>query len=119
VVGEHAGVGALNRPHASRNCVAALWPLLHPPSPLHPSMAPLRPLAPPRLDPSMRPLLPAPLLNPAMVPHLPPAPLACEAPMRPLRPLAMVKVDRRSHRGDVGNRGEVGNRGGSRGVGVL
>jgi hypothetical protein len=108
----------LNRPRASRNCIVALWPL-HPPSPLHPSTAPLRPLVPPRLDPSMRPLLPAPPLDPAMAPRLPPAPLAWEAPMRPLPPLAMAKENRRSHRGDVGNRGEVGNRVGSMGVGVL
>jgi hypothetical protein len=108
----------LNRPRASRNCIVALWPL-HPPSPLHPLTAPLRPLVPPRLDPSMRPLLPAPPLDPAMAPRLPPAPLAWEAPMRPLPPLAMAKENRRSHRGDVGNRGEVGNRVGSMGVGVL
>jgi hypothetical protein len=112
----------LNRPRASRNCVAALWPLL--PSPLHPSMRPLlpsplhpsiRPLLPSPLHPSMRPLLPAPPLDPAMAPRLPPAPLTCEAPLRPLRPLAMAKKNRRSHRGDVGNGGEVGNRCGQRG----
>jgi hypothetical protein len=42
---DRAGVGDLNRPRASHNYVAALWPLLHPPSPLQPSMAPLRPPA--------------------------------------------------------------------------
>jgi hypothetical protein len=39
-VGDRAGVGALNRPRASRICVAALWPFRLP-SPLPPSMHPL------------------------------------------------------------------------------